>query len=446
MNHIFDQPQFGEPWFSFPNLYSRMVEKFPSGSKFVEIGSWKGKSSAYMAVEIANSNKKIDFYCVDTWEGSVEHAGMEELPRLYDIFIDNMRPVESYYFPLKLKSLEAVSKFEDKSLDFVFIDASHEYEDVKNDIIAWLPKVKPGGVLAGHDYYIDGYDWFPGVKQAVNEQLDNFEVEENCFIYKVPANDQEKLKNFPSINFVSIEESQNRRDLLYKQFEEYNLTKVTPYIFEKYDDSKHTLIGNSLDKFVGNVRGPVTSHLKAIKKWYFDTDEEYAFFCEDDLSFETVKYWNFTWEEFFNNLPKDWGCVQLCWVREYEMFRFSYSGLKLRPRCWCDWSACAYLITRDHAKKLISNYYRDGTFNLDYVGDDHAERPEWALRPTAETIIFSKVSPVYGIPIFVENSLNFKSTWADQVSFPNEYSYRTVIDWWKTEGKNFSIIDLMNMK
>ena len=445
MNHIFDQPQFGEPWFSFPNLYSRMVEKFPSGSKFVEIGSWKGKSSAYMAVEIANSNKKIDFYCVDTWEGSIEHAGMEELPRLYDIFIDNMRPVESYYFPLKLKSIEAVSKFEDKSLDFVFIDASHEYEDVKNDIIAWLPKVKPGGVLAGHDYYIDGYDWFPGVKQAVNELLINFEVEENCFIYKVPANNQDKLKNFPSINFVSIEESQNRRDLLYKQFEEYNLTKVTPHIFEKYDDSKHTLIGNSLDKFVGNVRGPVTSHLKAIKKWYFDTDEEYAFFCEDDLSFETVKYWNFTWEEFFNNLPKDWGCVQLCWVREYEMFRFSYSGLKLRPRCWCDWSACAYLITRDHAKKLISNYYRDGTFNLDYVGDDHAERPEWALRPTAETIIFSKVSPVYGIPIFVENSLNFKSTWADQVSFPNEYSYHTVIDWWKTEGKNFSISDLMNM-
>lgn len=445
MNHIFDQPQFGEPWFSFPNLYSRMVEKFPSGSKFVEIGSWKGKSSAYMAVEIANSNKKIDFYCVDTWEGSVEHAGMEELPRLYDIFIDNMRPVESYYFPLKLKSIEAVSKFEDKSLDFVFIDASHEYEDVKNDIIAWLSKVKPGGVLAGHDYYIDGYDWFPGVKQAVNELLINFEVEENCFIYKVPANNQDKLKNFPSINFVSIEESQNRRDLLYKQFEEYNLTKVTPHIFEKYDDSKHTLIGNSLDKFVGNVRGPVTSHLKAIKKWYFDTDEEYAFFCEDDLSFETVKYWNFTWEEFFNNLPKDWGCVQLCWVREYEMFRFSYSGLKLRPRCWCDWSACAYLITRDHAKKLISNYYRDGTFNLDYVGNDHAERPEWALRPTAETIIFSKVSPVYGIPVFVENSLNFKSTWADQVSFPNEYSYHTVIDWWKTEGKNFSISDLMNM-
>ena len=256
---------------------------------------------------------------------------------------------------------------------------------------------------------------------------------------------QDKLKNFPSINFISIEESQDRRDLLYKKFEAYNLNNITPHIFEKYDDSKHVLTGNSLDNFVGTGRGPVTSHLKAIKDWYFDTDEEYTFFCEDDLSFETVKYWNFTWEEFFDNLPKDWGCVQLSWVREYDMFRFSHTGLKLRPRCWCDWSACAYLITRTHAKKLISNYYRNGSFKLDYLGNDSLERPEWALRPTVETIIFSNVSPVYGIPIFVEDILNFKSTWADHVSLPNDYSYHTIVDWWKTEGKNLSILNLMNM-
>lgn len=183
MNHIYQESQFGEDWFSYPNLYSNIVKKFPSESKFVEVGSWKGKSSAFMTVEIVNSNKKIDFYCVDTWEGSVEHQEMDELEKLYDIFLSNMKPVEPYYFPLKLKSLEAVTKFKDESLDFVFIDASHEYQDVKNDIAAWLPKVKIGGVLAGHDYYVDGHDWFPGVKQAVNESLSNFETSENCFIY-----------------------------------------------------------------------------------------------------------------------------------------------------------------------------------------------------------------------------------------------------------------------
>ena len=50
-----------------------MVEKFSSGSKFVEVGSWKGKSAAYMAVEIINSKKKITLDCIDTWEGSNEH-------------------------------------------------------------------------------------------------------------------------------------------------------------------------------------------------------------------------------------------------------------------------------------------------------------------------------------------------------------------------------------
>lgn len=182
MNHIYQEPQFGEPWFSFPNLYSRMVQRFPSGSKFVEVGSWKGKSSAYMAVEIANSHKNIEFYCIDTWEGSVEHQGMKDLTKLYDIFLDNMKPVEPYYFPMKIKSLEAVNKFGDGTLDFVFIDASHEYQDVKEDIIAWLPKVKRGGVLAGHDYYYNG-EYHPGVYAAVNEVLSGFDTDEYCYIY-----------------------------------------------------------------------------------------------------------------------------------------------------------------------------------------------------------------------------------------------------------------------
>ena len=181
--HIYDQSQFGENWFSYPNLYSDMVKRFDSESRFVEVGSWKGKSSAYMAVEIANSNKDIEFYCIDTWEGSVEHDGMKELPQLYNIFLDNMKPVEEYYFPLKISSLDACKKFKDNSLDFVFLDASHEYEDIKKDIKAWLPKIKSGGILAGHDYYNEGPDWFPGVKRAVKEMLDEFDCSEDCWIY-----------------------------------------------------------------------------------------------------------------------------------------------------------------------------------------------------------------------------------------------------------------------
>jgi hypothetical protein len=180
--HIYNQPQFGEDWFTYPDLYRDVVSEFPSGSKFVEVGVWKGKSAAFMCIEIANSNKNIEFFCVDTWEGSVEHKENPELPLLYDIFINNMKSIENYYKAVRKPSLEAAKMFEDESLDFVFIDASHEYEDVIQDLKAWYPKVKKGGILAGHDYYPDQPGW-GGVFKAVTEVFPNrhSRAAGNCF-------------------------------------------------------------------------------------------------------------------------------------------------------------------------------------------------------------------------------------------------------------------------
>lgn len=188
--HFYDNDAvFGENWFTYPNLYREMVNRFPSGSKFVEVGVWKGRSIAFMAVEIHNSKKKIDCYCVDTWEGSSEHktngsweVSKSELASLYDIYTSNLLPVEGYHIPMRMESLKAAERFADESLDFVFIDASHEYEHVKADILKWLPKVKKGGVLAGHDCYPNNPE-FGGVYKAVTEIFGtNFKVSENCFI------------------------------------------------------------------------------------------------------------------------------------------------------------------------------------------------------------------------------------------------------------------------
>ena len=133
MEHIYQNPEFGQPWFSYPNLYKNIVNEFPSGSKFVEVGSWKGKSSAFMAVEISNSNKDIEFYCVDHWLGSREHydqshhAYEPNIHILYKTFLNNMKSVEKYYKPMRMSSLEASTYFEDSSLNFVFLDGSHDF-------------------------------------------------------------------------------------------------------------------------------------------------------------------------------------------------------------------------------------------------------------------------------------------------------------------------------
>jgi predicted O-methyltransferase YrrM len=146
-----------------------MVKKFPSGSHFVEVGTWKGTSAAFMAVEIINSGKDIKFDCVDVWDGSNEpdYASDPKVKQnaLYEHFLDNMYPVIEYVNPIRLPSVEASKLYEDNSLDFIFLDAAHDYENVYKDLIHWYPKIKSGGVFAGHDYHHDP------VNKAVHDVL-----------------------------------------------------------------------------------------------------------------------------------------------------------------------------------------------------------------------------------------------------------------------------------
>jgi hypothetical protein len=68
---------------------------------------------------------------------------------------------------LKSPSLAAAKQFEDASLDFVYLDACHEEASVAADIKAWLPKVKVGGVLCGHDFT---REWFSVVRAVLEAQ------------------------------------------------------------------------------------------------------------------------------------------------------------------------------------------------------------------------------------------------------------------------------------
>lgn len=162
-------------WFDFQDIYTKAVETAANGAHFVEIGSWKGKSSAYMAVEIINSGKIIKFDCVDVWTGKGAIGEYDEdldvkHQTLYEAFQKNMAPVNGYFSPVRMLSTDAVKKYEDESLDFIFIDGSHDYESVKEDIKNWLPKLKKGGLFAGHDYF------HPDVNRAVNELLENVNI------------------------------------------------------------------------------------------------------------------------------------------------------------------------------------------------------------------------------------------------------------------------------
>ena len=171
IDHYWTDSCFEEGYFTFPRLYSEIVKLFSDDCHFVEVGSWKGRSSAYMAVEIHNSGKKIKFDCVDTWMGSVTEDGHQndtyvKNGNLYEKFLSNIKPVSHVITPVREDSVKAANLYEDGSLDFVFIDADHRYDSVVADIKAWLPKLKNLGVLAGHDY-----GWCSDVRRAVHDTI-----------------------------------------------------------------------------------------------------------------------------------------------------------------------------------------------------------------------------------------------------------------------------------
>jgi len=162
--------------FNYEYVYEDIIAFTPPNSpeKYVEIGAWKGKSICYAAVAIINSGKNITIDSVDTWEGSPgEPVLMQDESiknnTLYDEFIKNIEPVKHIVTPVKMPSVEAAKQYADNSLFFVFIDGSHLYEAVKEDILAWLPKVKSGGFIGGHD--IDQTEEFNGVRKAVDELI-----------------------------------------------------------------------------------------------------------------------------------------------------------------------------------------------------------------------------------------------------------------------------------
>jgi beta-1,4-mannosyl-glycoprotein beta-1,4-N-acetylglucosaminyltransferase len=157
-------------------------------SVIVEIGSWHGRSARALA-----DNCRGRVYCVDTWNGSqVEQATNHASAKLrdgdhafYEFLQNNWDKVQSgRLVPLRMSSKNASEFFKEKGIkaDMVFIDAGHEYEEVRDDIDAWKAVVSDGGLFCGHDITA----WH-GVGLAVAEKLSPFYVGEGTTIWHCPT-------------------------------------------------------------------------------------------------------------------------------------------------------------------------------------------------------------------------------------------------------------------
>jgi GR25 family glycosyltransferase involved in LPS biosynthesis len=222
-----------------------------------------------------------------------------------------------------------------------------------------------------------------------------------------------KLDNFGPIYVINLKRRPERLSKLIDNFNQYNVTNYT--IVEAIDGSTE-----DLHQYVNGNYGIrnselacTLSHLKAIKQWYETSDNEYAIIIEDDLSFETVDKWSFSWQEFIDDVDFDYDLFQLHIINE---------GMELAVHKWNtnDFSNAAYVVTRHFAKDIFDKLIdKNGKYNL----------PD---NPLADHFLYRTYNS-YSAPLFA-TSLETNSDINPDHRQIHETSRNKVLSFWESGG------------
>lgn len=145
--YVIDIPNMGRD--NMAELFAEL--KFKKGA---EIGVFKGKYSEVLC----KTNPQAHIYGIDAWELAAHPEGVfvhgerqSYFDKCYQETLNRMKPYKNYTI-VKKYSMDAVKDFEDQSLDFVYIDAGHDFMSFAEDLHWWLKKIRIGGIMSGHDY------------------------------------------------------------------------------------------------------------------------------------------------------------------------------------------------------------------------------------------------------------------------------------------------------
>jgi hypothetical protein len=160
-------------WCDFRDFYTAIAGKLKGCDTFVEVGAWKGQSIIHLAQRLQDQGKMVNLHVVDTFWGD-DDTGEEDVS---DVFRRNRDNAKCYEIEIcRTYSKSAAERFANASLAGVFIDAAHDYDSVSADLKAWLPKIKEGGIFAGHD--IDS----PDVQRALDDAGIQYVTVGRCWV------------------------------------------------------------------------------------------------------------------------------------------------------------------------------------------------------------------------------------------------------------------------
>jgi hypothetical protein len=237
-----------------------------------------------------------------------------------------------------------------------------------------------------------------------------------------------KLKNFGPIYYINLDGQPERKEYMEKQFKYWdieNYTRVSAYD-GRDDDLSNIIKGRYPEMMTSGEIGCVTSHLKAIKHWYETSDSPYAVIMEDDCNLDLVKYWNFTWDDFYCRIPYDWDVVQIAIICTGDIH------IKIHKRFVNEFSTACYIITRHHAEKLLKLHVRDDKYKL-----DNGVRP----RPVADDLIYN-AGNTYSVPLLLYRIELGSSIHPDHIDAFHRGNHDGQMNFWSQKGAQLSVDEL----
>jgi len=244
-----------------------------------------------------------------------------------------------------------------------------------------------------------------------------------------------KLYGMPRPNVINLIDARDRKEYMRSEFNKLGVTDVFFHRFERIENSKVRFVGET-PILKEMTPGVTSSHLLAIKWWYENTDEKFGIFFEDDVDFNTVKHWNFTFDEFIKRMGDKWDALQLCNIHE------EYPVMVPRMRTWGDHGLQCYMVTRKYARKIIKYYFDQGD-----AWTIHYRMPAGIPLSTENNVLCLGRS--FTFPLFNHNvgdfvSHNIYSTNSqDQACID---SYINIKEWWETKGSTFTLDDIFNFE
>ena len=227
-----------------------------------------------------------------------------------------------------------------------------------------------------------------------------------------------KLKNFGPLYYINLDGQPERDAAMMSMCNYWELNPTRISAFDGRNSSLNHILEGSHDIGISSGEvGCVTSHLKAIKQWYETTDTPYAIFAEDDVSFDTARFWKFTWDEFVEKLPYDWDVVQLAIINPGVVYA------SMHARWVNDFSTACFMVTRHHAKKLIDHHCVGDKFRL-----DQGVKP----RPVADDLIYN-CGRTYAIPLFHYKIEMGSSIHPEHIEVFHKGSHEGILSHWREQ-------------